>query len=194
MRISGRNLNKKEDDDNLYHPPPLYERPDFPQFNDRPIIVKSKTPVLLIIIIVAVVLIPVGFVGVGIISAIAIPNLLASKRAADQGRAISDLRTFSSAQATFQATTGNGKYGSFDDLKTATLISPSNEVWTRPPEAYAYTLSRSASGDRYCILATSPKAKRVLAVDERGAIYVSETGAATCTNGALSGGDLKPVQ
>ena len=47
---------------------------------------------------------------IGIIAAIAIPNLLASRRAANEGSAQSSLRTIHSAQVTYQATTGNGAY------------------------------------------------------------------------------------
>ena len=47
---------------------------------------------------------------IGIIAAIAIPNLLASKRAANEGSAQSALRTLHSAQITYQATGGNGAY------------------------------------------------------------------------------------
>ena len=48
---------------------------------------------------------------IGIIAAIAIPNLLASRRAANEGSAQSSLRTIHSAESTYQATTGNGAYG-----------------------------------------------------------------------------------
>ncbi len=47
---------------------------------------------------------------IGIIAAIAIPNLLASRRAANEGSAQSSLRTVHSAQVTYQATTGNGAF------------------------------------------------------------------------------------
>lgn len=47
---------------------------------------------------------------IGIIAAIAIPNLLAARRSSNEGSAISTLRTYHGAQATFQATTGNGNY------------------------------------------------------------------------------------
>src|SRR6267378_1496069 len=47
---------------------------------------------------------------IGIIAAIAIPNLLASRRAANEGSAQSSLRTIHSAQATFQSTAGNGAF------------------------------------------------------------------------------------
>jgi type IV pilus assembly protein PilA len=48
---------------------------------------------------------------IGIIAAIAIPNLLASRRAANEGSAQSSLRTIHSSEATFQATMGNGAFG-----------------------------------------------------------------------------------
>ena len=47
---------------------------------------------------------------IGIIAAIAIPNLLASRRAANEGSAQSSLRTIFSAEATYQATAGNGAF------------------------------------------------------------------------------------
>src|SRR4029453_1229016 len=59
---------------------------------------------------------------IGIIAAIAIPNLLASRRAANEGSAQQTLRTLHSSEATFQATQGNGNFGSMDDLRTASLI------------------------------------------------------------------------
>jgi prepilin-type N-terminal cleavage/methylation domain-containing protein len=48
---------------------------------------------------------------IGIIAAIAIPNLLASRRAANEGSAQSSLRTIHSSEATFQSTIGAGNYG-----------------------------------------------------------------------------------
>ncbi len=48
---------------------------------------------------------------IGIIAAIAIPNLLASRRAANEGSAQSSLRTIHSSEATYQATVGLGNFG-----------------------------------------------------------------------------------
>src|SRR2546427_12204393 len=47
---------------------------------------------------------------IGIIAAIAIPNLLASRRAANEGSAQSSLRTIHSCELTYQASTGLGDY------------------------------------------------------------------------------------
>src|SRR5882724_2239113 len=59
---------------------------------------------------------------IGIIAAIAIPNLLASRRAANEGSAQQSLRTISSAEATYQATAGNGSYGTMANLTGQNLI------------------------------------------------------------------------
>lgn len=47
---------------------------------------------------------------IGIIAAIAIPNLLAARRAANEGSAISAMRTLHGAQMTYAASFGNGQY------------------------------------------------------------------------------------
>ena len=59
---------------------------------------------------------------IGIIAAIAIPNLLASRRAANEASALATMRVIFSSEATYQATTGAGAYGSLADLGTAGLI------------------------------------------------------------------------
>jgi type IV pilus assembly protein PilA len=61
-------------------------------------------------------------VPVGIIAAIAIPNLLAARRAANEGATISVLRKIHSAEATYQATAGNGSYGTMDQLVSEQLL------------------------------------------------------------------------
>lgn len=47
---------------------------------------------------------------IGIIAAIAIPNLLAARRSANEGSAISACRTLHGAQMTYAATYGSGNY------------------------------------------------------------------------------------
>ena len=61
---------------------------------------------------------------IGIIAAIAIPNLLASRRAANEGSAQSSLRTIHSAEATYQATTGQGNFGNMAALLAGNLVDP----------------------------------------------------------------------
>jgi len=47
---------------------------------------------------------------IGIIAAIAIPNLLAARRSANEGSAVSASRTLHGAQMTYSSTYGNGNY------------------------------------------------------------------------------------
>jgi len=59
---------------------------------------------------------------IGIIAAIAIPNLLAARRSANEGSAISALRTLHGAQMTYASTSGNGNFGSNQALQLGNLI------------------------------------------------------------------------
>ncbi len=60
---------------------------------------------------------------IGIIAAIAIPNLLAARRGANEGSAISSMRTFHGANVTYQATAGSGLFAAtVADLTSASLI------------------------------------------------------------------------
>ena len=59
---------------------------------------------------------------IGIIAAIAIPNLLASKRAANEGSATATMRTLTGAEATYQATIGGGNFATLTELEGQALI------------------------------------------------------------------------
>ena len=58
---------------------------------------------------------------IGIIASIAIPNLLASRRAANEASAQQSLRTISSCEATYLHTEGNGNYTDLPGLGARTL-------------------------------------------------------------------------
>jgi hypothetical protein len=59
-------------------------------------------------------------VPLGIIAAIAIPNLYAARMAANEGSAVSSLRTLANAEATYQSV--NGRYASLEELGAKNLI------------------------------------------------------------------------
>jgi prepilin-type N-terminal cleavage/methylation domain-containing protein len=85
---------------------------------------------------------------IGIVAAIAIPNLLASRRAANEGSAISALRTLHGAQTTYQATTGNGNFGTMAQLQGAGLVDSVVGGATTAPNAkagYYYTVTATAA-------------------------------------------------
>lgn len=80
---------------------------------------------------------------IGIIAAIAIPNLLAARRAANEGSAQSTDRTLHSAQVTFASTYGNGNYaggtafaGGLTDLNTQGLID--SQLASKQKSGYDY--------------------------------------------------------
>jgi type IV pilus assembly protein PilA len=80
---------------------------------------------------------------IGIIAAIAIPNLLASRRAANEGSAQQSLRTIHSSEATYQATSGNGNYGLLTDLQTANLIDAVlGSAATSTKSGYSFTAAK----------------------------------------------------
>ncbi|MEP6819719.1 MAG: type II secretion system protein [bacterium] len=83
---------------------------------------------------------------IGIIAAIAIPNFLSSRRAANEGSAQSSLRTISSCQATYQATKGVGDYGDLAALGAQTLTDAVLASGTK--SGYGFVVSASAPGVR----------------------------------------------
>jgi type IV pilus assembly protein PilA len=59
---------------------------------------------------------------IGIVSAIAIPNVLASRRTANEGSALSAMRSIHSAQVTYLNTVGAGNYGTLTNLRDENLV------------------------------------------------------------------------
>ena len=80
---------------------------------------------------------------IGIIAAIAIPNLLASRRAANEGSATASLRTVTGAEATYQSTKGAGQYGDLPALMGEGLVDAVLGAGTK--SGYAYTVTDMAS-------------------------------------------------
>jgi prepilin-type N-terminal cleavage/methylation domain-containing protein len=94
---------------------------------------------------------------IGIISAIAVPNLLASKRAANEGSALSSVRTITSAEATYQATAGAGLYGSLANLHNEGLVDSalSGSTLLAPKSGYFFTADADTSTPKSQYLATA---------------------------------------
>src|SRR5436189_3312012 len=80
---------------------------------------------------------------IAIVAAIAIPNLLASRRSANEVSAISSLRTIHSAQATYQATTGGGvNYATtLVILNTSGLIDSALGAPTSRKSGYSFAMN-----------------------------------------------------
>jgi type IV pilus assembly protein PilA len=82
---------------------------------------------------------------IGIIAAIAIPNLLASRRAANEGSAQSSMRTLHSSQAVYQATKGDGGFGNLAALLSNDLIDSNLGGGTKSGYAFACTPDNTAT-------------------------------------------------
>ena len=81
---------------------------------------------------------------IGIIAAIAIPNLLAARRAANEGSAVSAMRTLHGAQMTYASTYGNGSFAAaFADLGGNGLIDSTLASATKA--GYTFTISSAAA-------------------------------------------------
>jgi len=108
-----------------------------------------------------------------IIAAIAIPNLLRSKMAANEASAVGSLRTINTASVAFSTTYGN--YPTIlGDLKTGASVSSTNadliDTVTSPYQQYTLTASPSTvnvTGQRYFF------------TDQSGVIRANTAGAAT---------------
>jgi type IV pilus assembly protein PilA len=96
---------------------------------------------------------------IGIIASIAVPNLLASRRAANEGSAQSSLRAISSCEATYVHTVGNNTYADLPTLGVETLTDSvlasgtksgysfvATPVASDPPQFWAYAVPTSTSG------------------------------------------------
>src|SRR5207302_3951606 len=85
---------------------------------------------------------------IGIIAAIAIPNLLASRRAANEASGISTLRTIGTSESTYSSTIGFGAYGDLTALSNAQLVdtSISGTTAAAPKSGYFYGIQNAGAG------------------------------------------------
>ncbi|MCU1438932.1 MAG: prepilin-type N-terminal cleavage/methylation domain protein, partial [Naasia sp.] len=137
---------------------------------------------------------------IGIIAAIAIPNLLAARRSANEGSAISAVRTLHGAQMTYASTSGNGNFTDLPGLRTANLVDQVLGA-TEPAEksGYKFTTSKvdAAAGTAagFAALAEPVTASGITAtgtrrfgIETEGVVYTQPSTAATMshTEGVLT--------
>ena len=112
---------------------------------------------------------------IGIIAAIAIPNLLASRRAANEASAISALRTIGTAQSTYSSTLGDGDYGTMLNLENAQLVDTAiaDSSATSPKSGYFYGIANAGAGGFQSGAArvSDNNGTRNFCSDEAGVIY-----------------------
>jgi prepilin-type N-terminal cleavage/methylation domain-containing protein len=126
---------------------------------------------------------------IGIIAAIAIPNLLASRRASNEASAIASVRTLGTAQATFLSTVGNNTAyaANIAALGGASLIDGTLANGTKT--GYTFTSSASTTNTTaYTSTATPSSAStgtRSFFSDESGVIRGKAGAGAAVTDAPL---------
>lgn len=129
---------------------------------------------------------------IGILAAMAIPNLLASRRAANEGSALATMRVIYSSEVTYQVTAGGGSFGSLANLNSQGLVdSVVAASGTTPKSGYNFAAATAAVTGMQAFNATAIPATfsglgstgtRSFYVNESGMMYFNQTGAApTCT-------------
>jgi type IV pilus assembly protein PilA len=93
---------------------------------------------------------------IGIIAAIAIPNLLASKRAANEGSAQSSVRTVHSSEAVYKSTAGNGDYGDLAALQTANLVDTVLSSGSKSGYTFAATPTNAPANPTLFVVTARP--------------------------------------
>lgn len=141
----------------------------------------------------------VSVVPVGIIPAIAIPNLLASRMAANEGSAIYSLRTISSAEMTYQA--NYQKYATLDELAAAGLIDPKLASGVKSGYRFTVELSsddpESAGFAAYCVpVDYRNSGKRSFYVDQTSVIRGGDNhgGPSSTSDAPLQAGPMRQTR
>jgi type IV pilus assembly protein PilA len=134
---------------------------------------------------------------IAIVAAIAIPNLLASRKAANEASAANSMRTIHSAEVTNYANTGT--YNTMTFLSTAGLLDPSFTGNTFQKSGYNIAQSYNAGNNTYCASASNISTSTGtsgFAINQDGVVYKYATGAlaaAACASGTLTVGSGLPL-
>jgi prepilin-type N-terminal cleavage/methylation domain-containing protein len=83
---------------------------------------------------------------IGILASISVPRLLISRRAANEGSAISSMRTIHSVEASYQSTYGQGEFADLPTLVSAKLVDTTFSTNTK--SGYEFEIHPSAVGTR----------------------------------------------
>jgi len=123
---------------------------------------------------------------IGIIAAIAVPNLLQSKAAANEASAISAIRNIVTSHITFSATVGAGSYAAdLSALETAGLIDSVLGSGTKD----GYSFSSSGGSNAFTVtggpLTAGSTGTRYFFSDESGVIRYNTGAAATSSSSPL---------
>ena len=123
---------------------------------------------------------------IGVIAQLAIPNLLRSRMAGNEGSAINTVRTIISAEMLYVTTRGSGRYGSLDVLSQGSLLD--SVVGSATKDGYTFSIALGPADSTYNVNARPTNydstGQRSFFGDESGVIRYT-TANAPATNGSL---------
>jgi len=124
---------------------------------------------------------------IAIIAAIAIPSLLASRRAANESSAIAGLRTIHSGQATYLATVAGGTYSpTLLALGTQNVIDDDLAAGNR--NGYTFSFPSAGTATLHCAAAQATTQDstgvRRFGINQDGVIHVDPAAPVTCGDAA----------
>ena len=123
---------------------------------------------------------------IGIIAAIAVPNLLQSKAAANEASSISSIRNIVTSQITYSATAGSGSYSAtLATLSSQKLID--SVLGSGTKDGYNFTVAGTTNTFVINADPVTPGStgNRYFFSDESGVIRYSTSGAASATSSPL---------
>lgn len=119
---------------------------------------------------------------ISIIAAMALPNLIRSKMAANEAGAIQSLRTLVSAEDTFRNTEGLNRYGSLAELRDVNPPCIDPALGSGTAAGYTITVVGAPASDTWAAVAipnvVGSTGNRGFYVDQSGVIRYSNNGSA----------------
>lgn len=134
---------------------------------------------------------------IAVVAAIAIPSLLASRRAANEASAIASMRNIHSAQGTYFSVLGqNANFGDLSDLGSNSLLDPllgGADTVSKSGYTFTVTIPGSSPFNVYCAtgqastFGTTGTGMRDFAVASPGVVFGTTTeGDITCNAGVMT--------
>lgn len=126
---------------------------------------------------------------IGLLAAIAIPNLLRARNNANEGAVKSGLRTFSSANESYRAAQATPAYASAITNLTGATPPYLDSTWTAATK-HGFTLTYTGATSSYSLIATPGTGlTNYYCVDQSGVVVVSAS-AITASSGCGSGSPI----
>jgi type IV pilus assembly protein PilA len=121
------------------------------------------------------------------ILAIAIPNVFASRKAANEASAMSSMRTLHAAEATFQSTTGAGRFGTLNELAAVNLIDSRLAAGQKNGYKFTVELTNDMNYPGFSVVArpmtygATGSGNRSFYIDETGVIRAGDNSGGVAT-------------